>query len=208
MPDHLKHMFEPPDWFNVEEAEEDLSFFSELTPLNLYRVAGSLGAIERLGKLPNDITSMFEFGSGYGEGLVALDMLARARGDAKVQGSESGEHPHYIASQISRMLLERVTDVSWDGFQSMHEGPESFDVILAHMFGPSYTSEEVPARFIPAAPGALKAEGVIIISSDEDTMGNVQTWAERNLPAGQAETIDDESLPSGFMTQPHLVITS
>ncbi len=139
-----------------------------------------------------------------------LDMLARAKGKASVTGSERTESDWHTARQVSSMLLERVEIVESDGIAALHAKPEGFDIIFAHMFGPSYYDDFLASEFIPAALRALRAAGVILINSDADTMANVQSWTEENVPAQQVAVIDPMELssgfPSGLLHLPHIVI--
>lgn len=206
-PQVLRRLFEPPEWFDDDQAKEIISFFPELRLLSIYSVAGTLGGVEALGKIPEEVENVFEFGSGWGEGLVSLDMFARHKGGAVVTGSESDEDARIFSSQVAD-LLPSVQQVKTNGISALVEAEEQFDVVVANMFGPSYDNETLPSRFIPAALKALKSAGVIIINSDSATMGNINSWAQRNLAPEQVEAIDSEIyLPPGLKAlQPHTVI--
>lgn len=199
-------MFEPPEWFIVEEVDEDLSFFPELSRLNTFSIAGSLGSVERSGSIPEGVERIYEFGSGLGEGLIALDMFSRARTMGDVIGSEKTISDLHIALQVAD-LLERVIEVEQDGMSGLATRNEELDIVFAHMFGPSYHDEFLPSRFIPTALAALKEGGLIVMNSDQLTMDNVFSWVERNLPPSQTKVLDNEQLPSGLWHLPQLVIS-
>ena len=203
----LAQNFEPPAWLDTDEVEEDISIFPELRALGIYGVAGTLGTVGRMGRLPKSISRLFEFGSSYGEGLVALDMLARTKDGAEVTGSEIEPDSLYIARQVAN-ILPSVTGVEQNGIHALTANVRGFDVILANMFGPSYNDESAPAMFIPPALVALSEGGVIILNSDPKTMKNVGSWVQRNLRPGQAEAIDSDLLPMGLrVATPHMIIT-
>lgn len=201
-------MFEPLEWFDTAEAAETLSFFPELTPTGAYRVASTLGGVEKLGMIPDTTLAIFEFGSAMGEGLITLDMFAKHAGGAVVTGSEVDPYTRRIARQVSD-LLTSVVGVDENGHSSLEDADESFDIIIANMFGPSYYEDCTPSTFIPRALDALTKVGVIILNSDDMTMRNINVWAQHNLQPSQIEIVDtDTALAAEFkVSLPHTLIT-
>jgi hypothetical protein len=203
-------MYQPPEWFDRDEADEMLGFFGfELgtSPMEIYQAAGALGVAERAGMIPDKELNIVEFGSGLGHGLIALNMLAKARGvKSTVTGSERTPSDWNVARQVSE-YLDRVQGVETDGITALRSQDSNVDLVLANMFGPSYHDERRPAEFIPVALGAISPAGAVVINSDADTMGNVVSWARRELAESQVTVIKSELLPSGFMVTPHVILT-
>lgn len=207
--DRLVDSFAVPEWFDKDAAIDYSDIFPEINGSLIFSAAGAIGIAERQGKLPSDISDIFEFGSGPGEGLAALDMLAANR-QASVVGSEILDGPWYTAQSMASMLLPNVTSVEGNGYEVMDERPEGFDLIVANMFGPVYSGKAGHQRriemFVPKALSALKAESLIVMGSDEETMGNVNGWVQDNLDPGQVTIVEAGTVP-GFIAVTHTLIT-
>src|SRR4051812_30256086 len=105
MTDHLAQRYQTPEWFDADAAAGLLEPYSQITILDTaYSTAGTLGVAENLGRIPRQISSVYEFGSSFGGGLVALDMFARACGGAVVRGSEVLSPIRDIAEEIAAEL--------------------------------------------------------------------------------------------------------
>ncbi len=205
-PEPLRRLFEPPEWFDEAQASEIASFYPELTLRDMYSVASALGVVETLDKFPEEVENIFEFGSGWGEGLVSLDMFARRRGSAVVTGSEVDEDVRVFSLQVTD-LLPSVQNIRANGINALEEAEGQFDVVVAHMLGPSYYNDRLPSLFISTALTALKSSGVVIINSDFATMGHTNSWVERHLAHEQVEVVDLEACPPGLNLWPLTVIT-
>jgi hypothetical protein len=205
--ENLSRIYQPPEWFDHEAAAEAVGSMPDLVRPGIYSVAGTLAVVEKLGLMPAAAGDVYEFGSGMGEGLVTLNMFARAAGDTSVRGSEHSSRAYHYAKQVAQTLLPNVASIDIDGLSGLKNRPKSFSLVVAHMFGPSYYNEELPSRFVPAALGALCEGGVIIINSDAHTMFQVSKWTEKNLPAGSFDEINEHKLPRVFgKAQPFVVI--
>jgi SAM-dependent methyltransferase len=207
MTEHLAQKYEVPTWFNQAEVVENLQFDPKLSRFIPFSVAGSLGVAEKLGKLPDQISTIYEFGSGLGEGLIALDMFARAQGDATVQGSESNRRAYHLAQRLAAIMLPSVTRIDHDGLESLNAQSAAYDVVVAHMLGEHNNDKALPVRFLPVAWQALKPGGSIIIASDPLTVGHAVNWAKDNLPTSALTDVPADQIPSGFENRQQLIIS-
>lgn len=221
-----KRWYDTPDWFRFSEVAKMFEHHPDLQalmPVHEHRIqeffmrfgraAGSLAITERSGKVPQRDLDVFEFGSGVGVGLIVLDMLAKS-GDrqlAQVTGSEVDESRH-VQSTMVASVLDTVGDISNDGIATMLANPGRFDVIFAHRFGPcrnAFADDpqlELPEQFIHAALGALKEDGVIAVDSDSVTMEYVLSRAQE-IPELQMQVINPNTLPVGYASHPHILLT-
>ena len=200
----LQRMFQPPEWFDADQPQFMLDMYPELeSKMRIYEMAGSLGVLESLGVLPEKVTDVFEFGSGVGEGLVALDMFADPRG-AAVTGSEVTSE-RYKAAKVAEILFN-VGDVVGNGNIHMESNPESFDLVVAQMFGSLNFEGKLTKDFISASMIALRVGGIAMVSSDVTTMRHFETIAIGTLQPAQFEVIDPSVLPSGLTHLPHIVL--
>lgn len=209
-PKQLERMYQPPEWFDHTEARQVHDWYPELrSMLTTYAVAGAIAVAERQELIPDTDLSIIEFGSGLGEGLVSLNMLAESRGgNSSVLGTERNDQDCRVANQVAD-ILGRVSKVEEDGISELELREDQSDIVLAHMFGPIYDgqSEEFLARFMTAAIGSISQYGVVIINSDPETMDNVEMWAQANLETNYFKAVRPSELPVGFTSMPHLLIT-
>lgn len=200
-------MFQTPEWFDLEEARFFEGFFGYEVDsfIPAFQVAGAIGVAESLGLIREDVNRVFEFGTGDGPSLVALDQFAVSRtGDILVTGSEITSNDRRTATKIAE-LLENVTGVEGDGLEALDQ-MDDVDVLVANMFGPSDFDFERIKRFIPRALDALGQGGIAIMNSDLGTMNMVKLFAKTNLDPEQYQVIDPDILPNGFVAMPHIVL--
>jgi len=204
----LERMYQPPEWLTPESVGEVIrgSTGLDLRVHVIYRVAGMLSALVSADKLPKDIASIFEFGSGFGEGLISLSMFAKAKGDtAMITGSELDTNERLNASMATSSFWN-IAGIGSDGVAVLDSAPEGFDLILAHMFGPSHDDDDMPSIVMPAMLSALKPGGVAIVNSDDETMYHTLSFVERTMPTEQFEQVDREILPEGVRHLPLILL--
>lgn len=199
-------MYQPPEWFDAQEALDLTTWYPEAGRLmQVYEVAGAITVAERAGLMPADAKHIFEFGSGAGAGLIALNMFARSsRTEAEVIGSEITAEDRRVCLMVSE-ALDKVVDIIPNGYSGL-EQEGSLDFVLAFMFGPDYDSAKKAAKFIPRALASLTENGTLLINSDETTMENIHDWVKDNIPKSQFRYLVDGDLPTGFIAMPHLII--
>lgn len=204
--------FGVPEWFDEQEAAKQLEYRPRFNPKSLYRVAGSLGLAQAWGNLPADITTVFEFGSGNGEGLLALSMMLSDQLAVKIVGSDL--HPG-IARQ-NAYSIRNVKTVHTDGIAALETPYPGYDLVVANMFGPTHLKTDskpsvdptlIP-RFLPLAFQRLNPDGVIAVNSCRWTMDYLQGWLGANLDPSLVSEVHVNDLPKGFseVPTPHMFI--
>lgn len=202
---NLKKLYGAPEWID-DAFMRSSDIGSGLSAGLVYSVANLVqGASEALpiGKAP---TYFFEFGSGYGEGLIALDMLAHSfHPPAQVLGSEIAAGKARCAQTLTQ-ICRHMIGIETDGIQTLRQNPHSFDIVVAHLLGHHDTPAEFAETFLSAAIGATKKGGVIAISSDAHTMTTVTAIAE-GKDIGTSRFVPDARLiPRGFRVNPRLYV--
>ena len=153
--------------------QPDIAIDRLLTPQLYTRAAATLALAQELVPFPSGTLRLFDFGSCWGDSLAALaDEAARRADGSFVVGSEVDTHRHAIAQQVAGSLFDVVAVVG-DGLAHLEQQQGTYDVITALMFGPSHDGK-LADRFLPAALGALRKGGIIVINSDLLTMRTVR----------------------------------
>lgn len=192
-----------PPW--VEEEVLDLAGTgSELSRICVYKAASLIDPT--LSLLRDAPTQLFEFGSGYGEGILALDMFAkRFISKPKVVGSEIITARAACARTLTSMC-KTLKKIAGDGIAVLEDKPNTFDLVVANMFGHFNVEESFARKFLSVAGLAIKEGGVIAMSSDSFTMNTVTTIATQ-LYARDVLVIPNMSeMPRGLRSEPRLYI--
>jgi hypothetical protein len=114
---------------------------------------------------------ILEFGSGWGEGLIALNAFSRAYGLGRVQGSEISAPRRATARSIATHLSLVDSNISPDGFAMLESYTNRAAVVVASTAGPS---EEVSVeRLVKSSLQALGEGGLFLVYSDPHTMEEV-----------------------------------
>jgi len=198
----LNRMHQAPEWFDREFADSICGLFPVLIPGRIYAYAGLLATADRAGRLPRRLTSVFEFGSGYGEGLISLNMFANVQESIRITGSEIVPSDRRSATEVS-WLLPHVSSVEVDGIDVLRQSPQSYDLIVANMFGNGDNEQDLHKSFLPVALNALRESGVIVMNSDPKTIENVLDWSGNNVTSYTFGSLAD--IPDGIAMHPAIV---
>lgn len=174
--------FGSPEWVNADRFNV-LSDNFDLDDYHFYRCAAGLDALLRHVDL-SEVNRIVDFGSGNGEGLVALDMFASSlqAGGVPIICSEIDESRMANALRVA-LELPNVQTVMDDGIAAITQNRAARTLTVAMTLGPTWLFPDTEQQVINAAIGddSDNAHGTTMIFSDESSMAEVCAYADNVL---------------------------
>lgn len=179
---------EAPPWLNNPESLALMDKLpNDLSRIEVYESALYLNLlVPYADSFRKEESIALEFGSGWGEGLIALNAFSRAFGIKNVYGSEISIARRARAHEIAEDLSIVDSSIFHDGFSMLDTYANRASVVVASTAGPS--TEVSVARLVSGSLGALHTGGLFLIFSDTDTMKEVATVVH-GLPIGYGQVI-------------------
>lgn len=164
-----------PTWLNNPESLAVMEKLpNDLSRSEVYESALYLNLLAPyMDSLKTEGSIALEFGSGWGEGLIALNAFSRAYGIQKVYGSELSIPRRARACEIAEDLSLVDSTIIHDGFSMLDTYTNRASVVVASTAGPS--TEVSVTRLVSGGIRALHTGGLFLIFSDKDTMRDAAT---------------------------------
>ncbi len=172
-----EELYGDPRWVDGERArsfEEGQDF----DPYQFYQCAAMLDALNKRVDL-SIVDRVIDFGSGYGEGLLALDMLVKAVTDRQtpIIGSEVDASCIPFAKAVAKRL-DAVSLKTTNGIELVRKNRSQRTLVTAMMLGPTWEFPFIEKLLIDAAVGEGDRTGITLISSDERSMQRAKCYAD------------------------------